>query len=164
MRSLATLLACALCLSACGDGVTERRTKTPDGGPRAQGCRSSCERNLWPRLVVGITGGIKARTATATNESGEAINGLSGGCPQEFSNPCSFSWITGPSTMRLQLRIELSDGSTYETSVDLQTHNYCGRNIAYVELALENQSRGFQEPEYISPCAGLVDEGDPRGD
>lgn len=164
MQRLAILLLCMLWLSACSDDTASKPAETSDAGSGGDSCRSNCEQNLWPRLVVGVAQGLMVRNATATNESEEVIPGLSGGCPQEFGHPCSFSWITGPSTKRLLIHIELSGGNAYETSVMLRAHNYCGRDIAYLEFVNDGESPAFRAPEYLSPCAGVVDKDDPRSD
>lgn len=120
------------------------------------GC-SACERGINPRLVVGqLSGNTAVRIVAEFDEDGVSDGG--GVCvgrldPTRYT--CSASFPSGPANTSAVVRLELDGMQLGETTVELAEHNYCGREIAYVEFSLTDAGVEWSDVIYVSPCDEL---------
>lgn len=80
-----------------------------------------------------------------------------GGCPGEFDSArllCSFSYSGSPADHLVTLQAVGPSGEIPSHEVELGPFNYCGRDIAYVELSLAGSVPAWGATRLISPCAG----------
>lgn len=121
-------------------------------------CANDCERNDWPRAIVGIDcddGGPPVGMTAVYLPDGRESEGDRNGCPVQLDGSgytCSVSFSTNPSVTSLELRAQ-RDGAEATTVVPMREFNYCGRDIAYVELSCAGGDISFGAPQYISPCS-----------
>lgn len=156
-------IARALMLGCLAVGCSSS-TGSTDGGVESAApsgnCASSCERNDWPRLILGVLyprsqPSIATVTyAHITDHSGTVRRPVSGGCPSANNFVCTYSWSPSPSDEMVDLEIGISDGATLAREVRLGGFNYCARDIAYVELVM-SQAPELEPTRYVSPCSGL---------
>lgn len=167
MRSWAALLclvplACSspkkpLVPGAAGDGAG-----SAGAAPVAEGCSSSCETSDWPRLILGVvppvdgSAQVEIVSAETIDATGKAWPATVGGCPQVSGFICSYSWSANPSDRSLEVVLTLEGGAKLRVEVPLAEHNFCARNVAYVEV-IAGESPAFGEPRYLSPCRRLND-------
>ena len=130
----------------------------PQSDAGGSGCSSSCESNDWPRVILGIVDPhdagqehLAVHGARVIDATGTSWPGVAGGCPSANGYVCSYAWSTSPSDKSIKLEIELDDGQAFSTDVALAPHNYCARNIAYVQFDL-TQPPSFDTTRYLSPC------------
>lgn len=156
-------IARALMLGCLAVGCSSS-TGSTDGGVESAApsgnCASSCERNDWPRLILGVLyprsqPSIATVTyAHITDHSGTVRRPVSGGCPSANNFVCTYSWSPSPSDEMVDLEIGISDGATLAREVRLGGFNYCARDIAYVELVMSQEPK-LEPTRYISPCSEL---------
>ena len=121
-------------------------------------CANDCERNDWPRVIVGIDcedDGSPVAVAGVDSPGGSERDGDRNGCPVELDGSgyaCSVTFTTTPSVKSLELRARRDDVEA-STVLPLREFNYCGREIAYIELFCAGEDMRFGDPEYISPCS-----------
>jgi hypothetical protein len=120
-------------------------------------CANECERNDWPRLILGVLdSGANVSVAVRTN--GQEFAVTVGGCPVEFDTQrmlCSYSFSAAPSQALLTLAVT-SDGVALPThDVQLSTYNSCARSIAYVELSSDTDVYTWSETRFINPCSSI---------
>ena len=161
MSSLVLVAALEL-LAACGDDLSPSQAmdasmQTLDSAPPADGgsCSTSCETSLWPRLIVGVVEPLdasapKVTEARAIDTTGKEWMAIEGGCAVTGRFVCSYSWFTSPSDRHMRIVIELADGTSVSSDVELSPFNRCARRIAYLQLSLADQT--FAPVRYISPC------------
>jgi hypothetical protein len=150
-------LAC-IWVVGCGAGPS-------DGDGSAGGsssCNGGCERDLWPRLILGISGStpeaeLDVVVLAEGDRSGEREAHL-GGCPTSLPARylCSYGILSSPndSTMTLTLTLKGS-GASEEVVIDLAEYNYCGRQISYLLVEHDGASLIAGEPTLISPCQSI---------
>lgn len=67
---------------------------------------------------------------------------------------CSFAVYPGSEDTSAQITLTDSSGTVLAaTTVALAPHNYCGREIAYVEFTPSDAGGTWSEPRYINPCS-----------
>lgn len=146
LASAAILAASASVLSCGGQkATTESR------------CTSSCEAQLWPRLIVAIFdeegAEVENTTIVAVDQNGNELTLYVHGCPtlskRYMCTYGAFGFVEG-SVVNLQVRL----GSEEQAKqVALRPPNHCGREIAYVGVSVTSDRKlSFATPEYISPC------------
>ncbi|WP_437904308.1 hypothetical protein WME95_38485 [Sorangium sp. So ce327] len=150
-------LAC-IWVVGCGAGPS-------DGDGSAGGsssCNGGCERDLWPRLILGISGStpeaeLDVVVLAEGDRSGER-EAHRGGCPTSLPARylCSYGILSSPndSTMTLTLTLKGS-GASEEVVIDLAEYNYCGRQISYLLVEHDGASLIAGEPTLISPCQSI---------
>ena len=134
--------------------ITFGGCKTAD----SNGCVSDCERQFWPRVIVGILKNPDQFSLMAQfNQSGMTNVIRNTACPTELEGrSCTFSTWSGKDDTAVTLR--LSDGAGAPISEDtfaLGAFNYCGRDIAYVEFTPDAGTGSWSEPRYLTPCTML---------
>lgn len=138
------------CVSKSGGGHGEL---VEDAAAASFDCSSSCERNDWPRLILGIVGGLEGGlTVDAVDSGGRVSLSTPRGCPFATNYVCSHSWTPGPNTDLLTIRVR-GEGVEMMWDVRLGEHNYCGRDIAYVELRIDKSPWVASRVRLLSPCS-----------
>jgi hypothetical protein len=120
-------------------------------------CKNSCERNDWPRLIVGLLP-TQSKVGVVMRTSNGAFPATEGGCPTEFDSQrmfCSFSYSAAAAETKVSLEVSVDGVALPPQEVTLEAFNHCARNIAYVELALEGTSPTWSAARYINPCESV---------
>jgi len=144
-RSFSFIVAACLAasLGACGDG-----------GAR---CASSCEQNEWPRAIIGILDSAEGYGAVADLDRTGRFTLTSQVCGGELDTTrfvCSFAVYPGSEDTSARITLTDSNGNVRPaTTVALAPHNYCGREIAYIEFTPSDAGGTWSEQRYISPCS-----------
>lgn len=132
-----------------------RGSEEPPAEANARGCISSCERELWPRVIVGVLGDAQGVSLTAELEGGDRIEIHRNACPTQLDPTrfvCSFALWTGEADALLNLSLLGANGSVLSSmTVTLKPFNYYEQNIAYLELTPE--SGDWSEVRYLNPCS-----------
>jgi hypothetical protein len=152
------IVALPLLLTDCDGNNKSRKADNSDE------CKSDCESNLWPRLIVGIIPpeGVEVDGSELVNVSvvypdGENVDGIVHGCPVLPEGIfCTFSFFASPNDEKIKVTVDYDNNEKIEKEIKLAPHNYCGREIAYVVVILDEEEQPvFKETEYISPCEAL---------
>ncbi|WP_438039323.1 hypothetical protein [Sorangium sp. So ce128] len=150
-------IACVLVVG-CGAGPSEGDGSA--GG--ASRCNGRCERSIWPRLILGISGSTpEAEPAVVVLAEGDRSGELDvhlGGCPTSLPARylCSYGIVpsTKDSTVTLTLTLK-GTGASEEVVIDLAEYNTCGRQISYLLVEHDGASLKVGEPTLISPCQSI---------
>lgn len=133
---------------ACGSGAS----RLDD----ARGCASSCETNDWGRLIVGVVN-LADVSLTPLVRVVDSTGFESPTDPQNCHDipppyVCTYEQSFGSDAKSATIIVEW--GAFEEvTSVNLSQFNYCGRDIAYVEIWISAAlPPRFSDVQYISPC------------
>ena len=123
-----------------------------------------CETNLWPRVIVGIVppegsekDGAELVRARLRLEDGRLLEGHVHGCPDTAPGiRCTYSFFTTPQDRTAVLLLEPVErpAARVEAAIGLGRFNHCGREIAYVPVALSRDLSLRLEPtKLVSPCS-----------
>jgi hypothetical protein len=136
------LLAILQCIwSGCGSESTDDE------------CKNECETLDWPRLILAIAGpaGGQVDDVQVEYASGARRPADSALCPRELpaSLTCTYTAIgAGPITVT----VSAPGRASASQMIELADFNYCARDIAYVEIEVNEEETVFHETRYLSPC------------
>ncbi|WP_437568616.1 hypothetical protein [Sorangium sp. So ce542] len=159
MRIWWSALACVLVVG-CVSRPSEGDGPADTGG--SSRCNGSCERDLWPRLILGISGSkpeaeLDVVVVAAGDSSGELDAHLQG-CPTSLPARylCSYGIIPSPKDSTVTLTLTLKGGgASEEVVIDLAEYNTCGRQISYLLVEHDGASLKLGAPTLISPCQSI---------
>ena len=121
-------------------------------------CANDCEDQMWGRLMVGIRCQSVDPEIFVISPDGEKMNAADLGpfiwTGMDEQGLLTFDYFAAPREDYVILGVTIPGGDTVFERIPLAKHNYCGRNIAYVELSCEEQGVRFSDVRYISPCRG----------
>lgn len=164
MKRTILFLVCGA-IAACNGSATSPVPADSGGGAGAAttaSCSSSCESSDWPRLILGVVAPVdgsppaEIASVEAVDAAGKAWPATVGGCPEVSGFLCSYSWAANPGDRVLAITVALEDETKVSLDVALAEHNFCAKDVAYVELNATESPR-FGEPRYLSPCRRLND-------
>jgi hypothetical protein len=124
-------------------------------------CAEGCESNIWPRVIVGVITegaaepGEKLIRARIRFDDGSLQTGHLQGCPDTPSLVCTYSFFTAPRDRQITLIVETINSTlpAVEATIILGRFNYCGREIAYVEIwAVPGAPPRIGPSRLVSPC------------
>ena len=158
--------------SGSGDGA---EVALPQGGepnpaaveqPQACTGANTCQRYNWPRLIVGVlpktpsspmlTGGdLRATGLRPDGSPSEASAGDIEECPHSVelasSVVCTSQWYLGEG--RATVVVYVGGGKEWAIEVDIAAHNYCGIDVRYLLLEVdEDRNVEVLENSLRSPC------------
>jgi hypothetical protein len=150
----------AMLLNAMSVGCDDHTSSQEEAADNTGGaCVNSCETRDWPRVILGVVAQpgstLKVVSASAVDQDGRALPNSGPGCPTNNELVCSSSWTTGPSDKSLGISVSISDGRVLTVDVPLAKHNYCARQISYVETIISTEDVEIRKPRRVSPCNGL---------
>ena len=127
-----------------------------DSYPKCGG-GEECSGVAWSRLIVAIYSEYPGTEAMAYSGLGALGGGSENLCNEELLERgyavCFRVW-TDPDQKDLTLDVTVPDRETASMPVHLAKHNYCARNVGFVEASCEESGVRFSDVRYFSPCDG----------